>query len=249
MDAIRKHRPTVALVLSGGGAKGAAHIGAIDFIERLGIPVDMVLGTSMGGLIGSLYALGYNSHQMDSLIRSLDWGELLSDNIPSSFRTYQQKRYRETYLFSVPFYYSQHAIFTKEKDNNAKNESNQLLDAVLNTKTDPGHIHIGANDEMAEKTLKDNLFGSLPSGFINGQNVNNLISSLTVGYQDEIDFSECRSSALRAIWLQARPNSGIPASLQRHCALLCPFRAFLLLLEWTGWCLWTEVSGTTIPPM
>ena len=190
MDAIRKHRPTVALVLSGGGAKGAAHIGAIDFIERLGIPVDMVLGTSMGGLIGSLYALGYNSHQMDSLIRSLDWGELLSDNIPSSFRTYQQKRYRETYLFSVPFYYSQHAIFTKEKDDNAKNESNQLLDAVLNTKTDPGHIHIGANDEMAEKTLKDNLFGSLPSGFINGQNVNNLISSLTVGYQDEIDFSE-----------------------------------------------------------
>ena len=58
MDAIRKYRPTVALVLSGGGAKGAAHIGAIDFIERLGIPVDMVLGTSMGGLIGSLYALG-----------------------------------------------------------------------------------------------------------------------------------------------------------------------------------------------
>ena len=139
MDAIRKYRPTVALVLSGGGAKGAAHIGAIDFIERLGIPVDMVLGTSMGGLIGSLYALGYNSHQMDSLIRSLDWGELLSDNIPSSFRTYQQKRYRETYLFSVPFYYSQHAIFTEEKNKSAKDEGNQLLDAVLNTNTDPGY--------------------------------------------------------------------------------------------------------------
>ena len=58
MAEIRKHRPTVALVLSGGGAKGAAHIGVIEHIEELGIPVDMVLGTSMGGLIGSLYALG-----------------------------------------------------------------------------------------------------------------------------------------------------------------------------------------------
>ena len=56
MDQIRKYRPTVALVLSGGGAKGAAHIGVIEYIEKLGIPVDMVLGTSMGGLIGGLYA-------------------------------------------------------------------------------------------------------------------------------------------------------------------------------------------------
>ena len=59
MDHIRQYRPTVALVLSGGGAKGAAHIGVIRYIESLGIPVDMVLGTSMGGLIGGLYALGY----------------------------------------------------------------------------------------------------------------------------------------------------------------------------------------------
>ena len=54
MDKIRKYRPTVALVLSGGGAKGAAHVGVIEYIEELGIPVDMVLGTSMGGLIGGL---------------------------------------------------------------------------------------------------------------------------------------------------------------------------------------------------
>ena len=59
MAEIRKHRPTVALVLSGGGAKGAAHVGAIRYIEELGIPVDMVLGTSIGGLVGGLYSLGY----------------------------------------------------------------------------------------------------------------------------------------------------------------------------------------------
>ena len=58
MDEIRKTRPTVALVLSGGGAKGAAHVGAIKRIEEWGIPVDMVLGTRMGGLIGALYSLG-----------------------------------------------------------------------------------------------------------------------------------------------------------------------------------------------
>jgi NTE family protein len=73
MDEIRLHRPTVALVLSGGGAKGAAHVGVIEHIESLGIPVDMVLGTSMGGLIGGLYALGYSTEQMDSLVRNMDW--------------------------------------------------------------------------------------------------------------------------------------------------------------------------------
>ena len=59
MAQIRKERPTVALVLSGGGAKGAAHVGVLEYIEKLGIPVDLVLGTSMGGLIGGLYSMGY----------------------------------------------------------------------------------------------------------------------------------------------------------------------------------------------
>ena len=73
MAEIRKYRPTVALVLSGGGAKGAAHVGVLEYIEELGIPVDMVLGTSMGGLIGGLYALGYPVSQIDSLVRNMDW--------------------------------------------------------------------------------------------------------------------------------------------------------------------------------
>jgi NTE family protein len=72
MDKIRKHRPTVALVLSGGGAKGIAHIGVIKYVESLGIPVDLVVGTSMGGLIGGLYSLGYTTEQMDSLVRRID---------------------------------------------------------------------------------------------------------------------------------------------------------------------------------
>ena len=58
MDEIRKYRPTVALVLSGGGAKGAAHIGVLKYIEEAGIPIDYIAGTSMGSIIGGMYALG-----------------------------------------------------------------------------------------------------------------------------------------------------------------------------------------------
>ena len=62
MEQIRKteNRPTVALVLAGGGAKGAAHIGVLKYIDEKGIPIDFIAGTSMGGLLGGLYAMGYS---------------------------------------------------------------------------------------------------------------------------------------------------------------------------------------------
>jgi NTE family protein len=72
-------RKKVAVVLSGGGAKGTAHIGALKVIERAGIPIDIVTGTSMGSLVGGLYAIGYNSEALDTLVRGLDWTYLLSD--------------------------------------------------------------------------------------------------------------------------------------------------------------------------
>ena len=105
MDEIRKYRPTVALVLSGGGAKGAAHINVIKYIEELGIPVDMVLGTSMGGLIGGLYALGYTTDQMDSLVRNMDWDWVFSDKLSRKYISYTDKKYKEKYLLSIPFFY------------------------------------------------------------------------------------------------------------------------------------------------
>src|SRR5574344_1517953 len=73
MDNIREKRPTVALVLSGGGAKGAAHVGVIKYLQEIGIPVDIVLGTSMGGLVGGLFALGYTPDQMDTIMTKMDW--------------------------------------------------------------------------------------------------------------------------------------------------------------------------------
>ncbi len=72
-------RAKVALVLGGGGAKGAAEVGVIKVLEKEGIPVDMVVGTSVGSICGALYAVGYTGEQMDSLFRCQDWGYLFSD--------------------------------------------------------------------------------------------------------------------------------------------------------------------------
>lgn len=177
MDEIRKHRPTVALVLSGGGAKGAAHVGVIEHIESLGIPVDMVLGTSMGGLVGGLYALGYTVPEMDSLIRNMDWNWALSDRQSRDYVSYNDVKYKEKYLLSIPFYH--------ERDYyNMMLADEHRFDHVKKHEI----LHIGADNEGGADFLKNNLLGSLPSGYIYGQNVSNLISSLTIGYQDSIDF-------------------------------------------------------------
>ena len=71
-------RPKIGLVLSGGGAKGLAHIGALKAIEKAGIKVDMVCGTSMGSFIGALYATGYTPDQIESMLSNLNWKQLLT---------------------------------------------------------------------------------------------------------------------------------------------------------------------------
>ena len=176
MDEIRKERPTVALVLMGGGAKGAAHIGVIKHIEQLGIPVDMVLGTSMGGLVGALYALDYTSDQMDTIIRNIDWQWAFTDEVSREYISYPEMKYREKYLLSIPFYYERD-YFRMKMQEDLKNDPMRRHEP----------LHFGADNDDPD-FLKKNLLGSLPSGYIYGQNVSNLISSLTVGYQDSLDF-------------------------------------------------------------
>ena len=179
MAEIRKYRPTVALVLSGGGAKGAAHIGVIDYVEKLGIPVDLVLGTSMGGLVGSLYSLGYTPDQMDSIVRNIDWGWAFSDRVPREYVSYAGTKYREKYMLAVPFYYEKDYYRKKVADD-------QRFDPVRRYES----FNLGADQEDGGDFVKKNLLGSLPSGYIYGQNVSNLISSLTIGYQDSLDFKD-----------------------------------------------------------
>lgn len=90
-------RPRVAVVLSGGGAKGVAHIGALKVIEAAGLPVDMVCGTSMGALIGGLYCIGYTPEEMDSLVDAQDWALLLSDRRNASTLSLNERQRRYTY--------------------------------------------------------------------------------------------------------------------------------------------------------
>lgn len=131
-------RMKVGVALSGGGAKGAAHIGVLKAIEEAGIPVDYVAGTSMGAVIGGLYAIGYTPDQLDSLIRGQNWEFILSDKPAWKKRTLRERDFSEKYLLSIPLF----------------------------------------------KTTAPQV-----SGLIQGQNLRNLLSKLTIGYHDSIDYN------------------------------------------------------------
>ncbi|MEG0454250.1 MAG: patatin-like phospholipase family protein, partial [Bacteroides sp.] len=133
-------RKKVAVVLSGGGAKGVAHIGALRVIEKAGIPIDYVVGTSMGAIVGGLYSIGYTPEQLDSMVRKQNWTFLLSDKIKRSEQTMLERKNAATYVLSIPY-----------------------------------------SKGMKEKSL---------GGMIQGQNLSNLFSELTVGYHDSVNFNK-----------------------------------------------------------
>jgi NTE family protein len=92
----------LGLVLSGGGAKGIAHVGILKALEREGIRPDFITGTSMGSIIGGLYAIGYTADQLDTIVRSINWDLVLSNNIPLNFISYEEKEYYNRYLLEFP---------------------------------------------------------------------------------------------------------------------------------------------------
>ena len=94
-------RPIVGVVLSGGGAKGFAHVGMLKVIDSLGIPVDYVAGTSMGSVVGSLYALGYTPQQIEKIVTEIDWVSLMSDAPEREYLTYLNKSNFERYVFET----------------------------------------------------------------------------------------------------------------------------------------------------
>lgn len=170
MDNVRRmqRRPTVALVLSGGGARGSAHVGVMKMLEEMEVPVDMICGTSMGGLMGGLYAMGYSADQLDSLLKEQDWNLTLSDDISPKYKPYKEKAYRAKYILTIPFHYE-------------------------NAADNPKHIEdldLGADaGDLSTQSGLNTIASSLPSGYVTGFNINNLLSSLTVGYQDSLAFS------------------------------------------------------------
>ena len=134
------NRKKVGVVLSGGGAKGVAHISALKAIEEAGIPIDIITGTSMGAIVGGLYAIGYSTETLDSMVRAQNWPELLSDHVSRQSLSFMEKENTERYLITVP----------------------------LNTKQGI----------------------TIPSGIIGGHNVYNLLTELTIGYHDSLDFRQ-----------------------------------------------------------
>ena len=102
-DSIRHAvRPRVGLVLSGGGAKGMAHVGVLKVIEELGIPIDYIGGTSMGSIVGGLYALGYNTSQLEIYMKEADWGNLLTDRVLRRHVSIYEKGERKRYWVQIP---------------------------------------------------------------------------------------------------------------------------------------------------
>jgi len=96
-----KNRKKVGVVLSGGGAKGMAHIGVLKVLEKAGIPVDVVTGTSMGSIIGGLYAIGYNANALDSMVRMQDWSYVISDKENLRKQSLSDREKQNTYFVTT----------------------------------------------------------------------------------------------------------------------------------------------------
>ena len=100
-DSEIKDRPKVALVLAGGGARGFAHIPVLELLEEEGIPVDMVIGTSAGSLIGGYYCAGYTPEQIRTLLTDLDWEKVFTDNPVSPFEKYLNNNSKQAAILSI----------------------------------------------------------------------------------------------------------------------------------------------------
>lgn len=94
--------PKIGLVLSGGGAKGMAHVGVIRAMEKAGIRPDFVVGTSMGSVIGGLYAMGYSADEIEQIIRSIDWDLIISNRVGFETVAFEEKEYYNRYLLEFP---------------------------------------------------------------------------------------------------------------------------------------------------
>ena len=216
MDSIRQYRPTVGLVLAGGGARGLAHLGVIKYMEELGIPVDIVTGTSMGGLVGGLYALGYKHDQLDSLIRDINWPVMMSDNIPQDYIGYRLRKYREKYLIRIPFHYD-------DTDLAERIRQEQALEKMVKEAE-------GGTSESLKNAMNKIGIG-MPDGYLYGLNVRNTLSSVSVGYQDSISFADlpipyaCVATDLHALAPKYWTEGHITTAMRSTMAIPFYFRA------------------------
>lgn len=100
-DEQHSSRPEIGLVLSGGGARGAAHIGVLKVLQELRIPIDYIVGTSMGSIIGGLYASGMSIEEIEDALQTIDWNEAFQDKLDRKDRSFRRKRDDDFYLMKM----------------------------------------------------------------------------------------------------------------------------------------------------
>ncbi len=161
--------PKVGLVLSGGGAKGLAHIGALKVIEEAGVKVDYIGGTSMGAIVGALYASGYSAKELDSIFRVTDFTKLIQDNVPRGAKTFYEKENSEKYALTLPF--TNFKVSFPQAISGGQNIYNELVRLLFHVKD----VHefnklpipflcMATNVETGEQVLLDH--GYLPEAIV-----------------------------------------------------------------------------------
>ena len=98
-----QENPKIGLVLSGGGAKGIAHIGVLKSMEEAGVVPDYIVGTSMGAIVGALYSLGYSADEIEAKILAIDWDLILTNQVPLNSIAFEEKEYYNRYMIEFPF--------------------------------------------------------------------------------------------------------------------------------------------------
>jgi NTE family protein len=102
-DVTPPHRSTIGLVLEGGGALGLAHVGVLRWFEQNHIPVDYVAGTSMGGLVGGLYATGMSGDDINDFLKNINWNRSLRNELPYQARSFRRKEDKRDYPNDLEF--------------------------------------------------------------------------------------------------------------------------------------------------
>ena len=225
-EPIRSSRPKVGVVLGGGGAKGASHIGVLKYIEEMGIPVDYVAGTSMGSILGGLYAMGYSPNEMKNLIANINWSEYIGNKLDRSTMSKESRKRNSTTLLNVPF--SLESIF--DKNPNSK-FINSLPSAYVN------------NSSLV------NLFNDLCVGYQEEMDFNDLpipfacVATNIVTGEEVVLRSGSVPTAMRAS--MAIPGAFKPVEINGPA---WPSRACFRLSIWVTWCSSTAVWSTISLP-
>lgn len=169
--------PKIGLVLSGGGAKGLAQIGALQVIDSLGIKVDYISGTSMGAIIGSMYALGYTVEEIEKYLDAVDWDALLSNAVPRNRLSYFDRKAESRYLVSFPIEdgkvrlpsglnYSQYILkqlsYLTQKSNQYESFSQYPIPFLcVATNLENGHLRIFEDGRLMDALRASSAFPSL----------------------------------------------------------------------------------------